>query len=45
VGEVIALRNERLQQKLSATLNSDKVLNSLPTGERVFDSREQPPLV
>src|SRR5205823_6454060 len=40
-GEVIALRTKPLQRKLSATLISDKVLSSLLTGERVFDSRER----
>jgi integrase len=41
MGEVIALRNERLPRNLSSTVIADKIIGNLAVGERVFDSRER----
>ena len=43
MGEVVALRNKRLPQKLSTVVVNDKIISSLVVGERVFDARVDGP--
>jgi site-specific recombinase XerD len=41
MGPVVALRAEPLPRKLSATVLTDKIIERLAVGERIFDARER----